>query len=261
MAREVTDFNGIIIYRQDYRERDLLVKMLTDKIGPAMFFVKGAKKRGFRLAADILPFTHGSYIGSLADDGLSFINVASETHQYRNIVADISKNAYATYILSLVDHAFPDGRSIGGWFGQVAAALERIDQGVDEQVVANVIEIQLLVMFGIAPNWDQCVVCGQDQGLLDFSEESGGMLCSRHWYLDPHRMHLDRRTVYFLQRLAHANLQKVRKISINPVTKRRIQAVIDTIYNDQVGLKLKSKHFIDEMHRWEQKMGNLSSKD
>ena len=60
MAREVTDFNGIIIYRQDYRERDLLVKMLTDKIGPAMFFVKGAKKRGFRLAADILPFTHGS---------------------------------------------------------------------------------------------------------------------------------------------------------------------------------------------------------
>ena len=142
MAREVTDFNGIIIYRQDYRERDLLVKMLTDKIGPAMFFVKGAKKRGFRLAADILPFTHGSYIGSLADDGLSFINVASETHQYRNIVADISKNAYATYILSLVDHAFPDGRNIGGWFGQVTAALERIDQGVDEQVVANIIEIQ-----------------------------------------------------------------------------------------------------------------------
>lgn len=87
------------------------------------------------------------------------------------------------------------------------------------------------------------------------------MLCSRHWYLDPRRLHLDLRTVYFLQRLAHANLQQVRKISINPVTKRRIQAVLDTIYNDQVGLKLKSKHFIDEMHRWEQKMGNLSTND
>lgn len=261
MAREVTDFNGIVISRQDYRERDLLVKMLTDKIGLAMFFVRGAKKRGFRLAADILPFTYGSYIGALANDGLSFINVASETHRYRNIVTDISKNAYATYILSLVDHAFPDGRSIGAWYDQIAAALERIDQGVDEQVVANIIAIQLLTMFGVAPNWDQCVVCGQDQGPLDFSERSGGMLCSRHWHLDPRRLHLDRRTVYFLQRLAHANLQKIHKININPVTKRRIQGVVDTIYDDQVGLKLKSKYFIDEMHRWEQKMGNLPSND
>mgnify|MGYP003559560444 CR=1 FL=1 len=43
MARVTTQFTGIIMYRQDYRERDLLVKMLTDKIGPAMFFVKNAK--------------------------------------------------------------------------------------------------------------------------------------------------------------------------------------------------------------------------
>ena len=45
MSRITTDFRGIIMFRRDYRERDLLVKILTDKIGPAMFFVKGAKKR------------------------------------------------------------------------------------------------------------------------------------------------------------------------------------------------------------------------
>ena len=101
MSRITTDFRGIIMLRRDYRERDLLVKILTDKIGPAMFFVKGAKKRGFRMAADILPFTHGEYIGSLTDNGLSFINTASDTSQYRSIATDISKNAYATYILAV----------------------------------------------------------------------------------------------------------------------------------------------------------------
>jgi DNA repair protein RecO (recombination protein O) len=261
VAREITDFRGIIISRQDYRERDLLVKILTDKIGPAMFFVRGAKKRGNRLAADILPFTHGTYIGALADDGLSFINTASETHQYRHIADDLARNAYATYILSLVDHAFPDHRRIGGWFDQVAAALERIDQGVDPQAVANVIAIQLLAMFGVAPNWDQCVICGRNQWPLDFSEQYGGMLCSQHWHLDPRRLHLDRRTIYFLQRLAHANLQKIQTIKINPVTMRHIQAVVDTLYDDQVGLRLKSKHFIDQMNRLEQKMGKISSND
>lgn len=261
MAHVTTQFTGIIMYRQDYRERDLLVKMLTDKLGPTMFFVRGAKKRGFKLGADLLPFTHGTYIGALASGELSFINAASETHQYQNIVSDISKNAYATYILSLVDSAFQDGKSIGGWFNQVAAALDLIDRGLDEQIITNVIEVQLLTAFGVAPEWNQCVVCGRNDLPLDFSEQYGGMLCQNHWHLDPHRLHLDRRTVYYLQQFATINLQRLNSIRINPQTKWRLQMTLDTIYDDQVGLNLKAKRFIRQMNRLEQKMGKLSTND
>lgn len=254
MSRITTDFRGIIMFRRDYRERDLLVKILTDKIGPAMFFVKGAKKRGFRMAADILPFTHGEYIGSLTDNGLSFINTASDTSQYRSIATDISKNAYATYILALVDSAFQGGQGIGGWFNQVAAALALINNGLDEQVIANVIETQLLVRFGVAPTWDRCVICGRDDLPLDFSEQYGGMLCRNHWHLDERRLHLDQRTVYYLQRFSTLNLQKLNSIKINPVTKRRLQFVMDSLYDNEVGLNLKSKQFIRQMGQWEEKL-------
>lgn len=254
MSRITTDFRGIIMFRRDYRERDLLVKILTDKIGPAMFFVKGAKKRGFRLAADILPFTHGEYIGSLTDNGLSFINTASDTSQYRSIASDISKNAYATYILALVDSAFQDGQGIGGWFNQVAAALDLINSGLDEQVIANVIETQLLVHFGVAPTWDRCVICGRDDLPLDFSEQYGGMLCRNHWHLDERRLHLDQRTVYYLQRFSTLNLQKLNSIKINSTTKRRLQFVLDSLYDNEVGLNLKSKKFIRQMGQWEEKL-------
>lgn len=261
MARETTDFRGIVIYRRDYRERDLLVKMLTDKAGPAMFYVRDGKKRGFRMASDLLPFTHGTYIGALADDGLSFINAASETHQYQQIAGDLSKNAYASYLLALVDHAFIDNRPLGGWFDQVAAALNLINRGQDEQVVTNVMETQLLTVFGVAPTWHQCVICGRADRPLDFSEQYGGMLCNQHWYLDAHRFHLDRRTVYYLQQFATLNLQRVNNIKINPLTKQRLQLTLDTLYNDQVGLRLKSKRFIQQMNRLEQKMGNLGKRD
>lgn len=254
MSRITTDFRGIIMFRRDYRERDLLVKILTDKIGPAMFFVKGAKKRGFRLAADILPFTHGEYIGSLTDNGLSFINTASDTSQYRSIASDISKNAYATYILALVDSAFQDGQGIGGWFNQVAAALDLINSGLDEQVIANVIETQLLVRFGVAPTWDRCVICGRDDLPLDFSEQYGGMLCRNHWHLDERRLHLDQRTVYYLQRFSTLNLQKLNSIKINSTTKRRLKFVLDSLYDNEVGLNLKSKKFIRQMGQWEEKL-------
>lgn len=254
MSRITTDFRGIIMFRRDYRERDLLVKILTDKIGPAMFFVKGAKKRGFRLAADILPFTHGEYIGSLTDNGLSFINTASDTSRYRSIASDISKNAYATYILALVDSAFQDGQGIGDWFNQVAAALDLINSGLDEQVIANVIETQLLVRFGVAPTWDRCVICGRDDLPLDFSEQYGGMLCRNHWHLDERRLHLDQRTVYYLQRFSTLNLQKLNSIKINSTTKRRLQFVLDSLYDNEVGLNLKSKKFIRQMGQWEEKL-------
>ena len=254
MSRITTDFRGIIMFRRDYRERDLLVKILTDKIGPAMFFVKGAKKRGFRLAADILPFTHGEYIGSLTDNGLSFINTASDTSQYRSIASDISKIAYATYILALVDSAFQDGQGIGDWFNQVAAALDLINSGLDEQVIANVIETQLLVRFGVAPTWDRCVICGRDDLPLDFSEQYGGMLCRNHWHLDERRLHLEQRTVYYLQRFSTLNLQKLNSIKINSTTKRRLQFVLDSLYDNEVGLNLKSKKFIRQMGQWEEKL-------
>lgn len=80
MARVNEPFEGVIMYRRDYRERDLLVKILTDRRGPLMFFVRGAKRKGFKLASDILPFTYGSYVGILADEGLSYIVSAQETH-------------------------------------------------------------------------------------------------------------------------------------------------------------------------------------
>lgn len=65
---KVTDFHGIIMYRKDYQERDLLVKMLTLEHGKKMFFVRGAKKRGFKLTGDILPFTYGHYVGDIREE-------------------------------------------------------------------------------------------------------------------------------------------------------------------------------------------------
>ena len=67
--------------------------------------------------------------------------------------------------------------------------------------------------------------------------------------------------MYYLQQFAQLNLQRVNNIKINPVTKLRLQTVLDTIYDDQVGLRLKSKRFIQQMHRLEQKMGNLTAGD
>ena len=104
--REIADFNGIVMLRKDYRERDMLVKILTDHFGKKMFFIRRARKRGFSLAAAILPFTHGTYIGNIRADGLSFINTAKNYRQWQSISQDITLNAYATYIYQQTGSSF-----------------------------------------------------------------------------------------------------------------------------------------------------------
>lgn len=253
-----TDFNAIVMYRRSYRERDLLVKMLTDKIGPAMFYVRGAKKRGFKMAADILPFTHGHYIGTLSSHSLCYIRSASETKQYMHIASDLDCSAYASYILNLIDTAFDEGVAMGSWFDQVAAGLEKINAGLDPQIISNVFEVQMLGRFGVQPNWHQCVVCGQTKPPLDFSERYGGVLCQRHWHLDPDRMHLDQRTIKYLQIFSTLNLQNLHSVSVGAVTKKRLAWVLDTLYDDEVGLNLKTKRFIKQMTKWQKQLQNNS---
>lgn len=260
MSRVNESFNGIVMSRRDYREHDLLVKILTDSMGPLMFLVRGAKRSRSKLAAAVLPFSYGQYVGMLDSQHLSYLVTVKEVHQFNQIGSDFDRNAYATYLLELIDRAFAEGQSIGAWYQQVARALELINDGRDPQIITNVLEVQLLGRFGVAPQWQHCVVCNRTTGPFDYSEAYGGLLCADHWELDPHRLHLGSKTVSYLQLFATLNLQQVDQVNVNSLVKRNLRWALDKIYNDQVGLALKSKHFIDSMNSWDHDLGGLLKK-
>lgn len=248
---KVTDFHGIIMYRKDYQERDLLVKMLTLEHGKKMFFVRGAKKRGFKLTGDILPFTYGHYVGDIREEGLSYVNASKTTEHFSHISEDIFKNAYATYIMSLLDFAFPDSEPIPEWYDKLQTGMGLIDQGLDAAVIANIFEVQLLPAFGVQPELRGCVICGESKPPLDYSESYGGLLCPRHYHMDPRRLHLDQRTVFYLRQFSVLDLATLNSITVKTETKKHLRRFLDQIYNDTVGVHPKSKRFIDQMNEWE----------
>ena len=49
------------------------------------------------------------------------------------------------------------------------------------------------------------------------------------------------------------SLDRLGSITVKEETKREIRTLIDLIYDESVGIKLKSKKFIDQMYTW----GNL----
>ncbi|CAM3054906.1 DNA repair protein RecO [Lactiplantibacillus plajomi] len=249
--RTISNFNGILLFRRDYRERDMLIKFLTAEYGKKMFFIRGARRRGFKMAAELLPFTMGEYVGDLRD-GLSYINSVKTVQYFENISQDIALNAYATYVMNLIDVAYPDNQPVGRWYQQLTSALQLIDQNVAPAIVANVVEIQLLAAFGVAPELRACTVCGRTDLPFDYSESYGGLLCQQHWHLDPHRLHASQAAIYYLRRFSVLDLAKVHSISVKPTTAQQLRRILDEIYNNSVGLRLKSKRFIDQMGSWYQ---------
>lgn len=249
-------FDGIIMYRRDYRERDLLVKILTRQAGKRMFMLKNAKRPSYPLAGDVLPFTLGQYEGKLNPKGLSFLDTAIQTTHFQNVTEDIVINAYFTYIIGLLDAAYEDGQPMERWFDMTVSALAKLDAGMDPQVIANMFAIQLLGAFGVQPELRTCVLCGRNDMQLDYSEKFNGLICARHWNDDEHRLELSAKAVFYIQQFSVVDLAKVNSINVGAETKADIQKFIDLLYENSVGIHIRAKRFLDQMAKWQNVLVN-----
>lgn len=246
----IVESKGLILFAKNHKEKDKLVKIFTESAGKQMFYVRGIHRKNNPLTAAILPYTKATYIGSFQTEGLSFLNAAKYITPFQQIQADIFKAGYATYLLNLADAAIEDHVYDPNLFHFLDQALTLIDEGKDVEIITNIFEIQLMQRFGVNLHFRDCVVCHQTTGKFDFSSAYSGILCDKHWELDPHRYHGDPRAIHFLRLFHQIEYSKIQSIALQIETKRAIRQVIDELYEEYVGINLKSKKFIDQLGTW-----------
>ncbi|WP_159565229.1 DNA repair protein RecO [Streptococcus halichoeri] len=239
---------GIVLFNRDYREDDKLVKMFTETEGKRMFFVKHAGKS--KAAALVQPLTRADFILKINDKGLSYIDDTGEVETYPKINSDIFKLSYASYLLALVDAALPDGEPDPALFVFLRKTLDLMESGLDYDILTNIFEIQLLDRFGIHLNFHECSVCHRVGLAFDFSHQFLGVLCPEHYHLDKRRHHLNPNVLYLLDQFHLMSIDHLTAINLNPSIKKQLRAFIDELYEDYVGLRLKSKTFIDQLDSW-----------
>ncbi|API89559.1 DNA repair protein RecO [Marinilactibacillus sp. 15R] len=245
------EVEGIVISVRKHRERDFLVKIFTDRYGKMMFFVRGTKNPNNKLKRAIQLFSHGTYIADIRDQGLSFLRDAKDIAPYSQVQLDIFKNAYATYACGLADAALVDRVPDFNLFTQLKEGLNLMDELEEPEVILNILEIRFLRYFGVMPELRGCVICGKTEGAFDYSSKFHGLLCPEHYFEDERRYHANPKAIHFIRLFSVISFDKIGTISISEQTKKDIRYVIDMLYEELVGLKLKSKRFIDHMHEWD----------
>lgn len=248
---QLEEVDGIVLYQRKHRERDFLVKIFTRRFGKLMFFVRGSKRQQGEIYQAIQPFTQATFIADIRNSGLSFLRGAKNIERPYELQTDIFKNAYATYICALADAALEDLTPYLPVYQLLEQALHLMAEGYDAEVIMNILEVKFLTVFGVGPNFQACSICQKTKGIFDYSDKFHGILCSDHFYEDTRRLHVDPKAVHLIRLYSVIDLNYIGEISIKKSTQKEIKRLIDHIYEQLVGLNLKSKRFIDNLYKWE----------
>ncbi|WEV44445.1 DNA repair protein RecO [Lactobacillus sp. ESL0684] len=248
MPRELKEVQGIIFKRQKYKEADLLAKIMTKELGIVTLIARGALKPKSKLGAATVNFSIGQYVIYTSGQGLSNLRTYKDVKQFSGIFADLTKNAYASFILDLVDHAFSEYQNLGKYYDLTLFALKKVDQGIDPEMISQVVQMQLLAAYGVEPELKHCVICGCQQGEFDYSIKLGGILCSKHFYRDNSRLHLTAKATAVLRTIGLVPFNRLGTIKVNRAIKQATRKAIDRIYQETIDLNLKSKKFLDEIN-------------
>lgn len=239
---------GLVLYNQNFREDDKLVKIFTEHSGKRMFFVKHISKS--RLTAGIQPLSFADFIVKINDSGLCYIDDIQHIRTFPKIQEDIFTLSYASYLISLADACLEDGIVDESLLAFLETLLELMEEGLDAEVLTNIFEIQILSRFGVSLNFHECLFCHRVGLPFDYSFRFSGVLCPEHYHKDSRRSHLDPNVLYLLDQFQTISFSELKTISLKSDIKQKLRVFIDQIYEEYVGIHLKSKKFIDELSNW-----------
>lgn len=241
-------WEGIVLKARAYGESNKIVTLMTREAGKVACMARGAKKPTSRLAGVTQPFMHGSYLVQRTS-GMGTMQQGEHYSSMRHIQTDIVATAYASYVVELVDKLVEEGGAEPFAFELLLQALQAIDEGYDPEAIALFVDWKMLPYAGVQPILHACAGCGAVDGEFAFSFTQGGFLCHRCFHLDRYIIRLSPTQLKLIRMFYTVSIDQVGKLELKAQTKQFIKKIVTTIYEEQTGIRLKSRSFIEQLER------------
>ncbi|MGO4541148.1 DNA repair protein RecO [Paenibacillus sp. 2TAB19] len=239
---------GIVIRSMDYGEGNKIVTLLTNTNGKAGVLIRGAKKVKSKHGSLAQPFTYGEFV-YFRTSGLGTLNHGEIIESHHLLREQLDKTAYAAYVVELTDRALQDDEVGNYHFEQLKACLSALEEGKDLQIVSHLYEMRMLDSAGYAPEFDQCVHCGNVVGPFRLSPYAGGVLCSRCTGKDPFAMPLSEGAYKLLKLFRRLDMRRLGQIQVRPETKAELKLCMRKLMDTHMSLQLKSRSFLDQLDK------------
>jgi DNA repair protein RecO (recombination protein O) len=236
--------NAIVLRTRNFGEADRVLVLFSEEMGKFEAVVKGARRQRSRFIGNTLAF---NYIKAMLLSGKSMdmLSQAELVRSFGKLREDLTKFAYASYWVELVDGFIPERQEAKEIFRFLLAAFIVLENTANPLVLNLAFEIRLLNYLGYQPQLDHCTGCGEDfQGEISFSASAGGVVCPacRSQYRD--LIPVGTAEIQAVEQLGSIDLRKLEQYQISPGSSKTIRKILREFIEARLEHPLKSQTFL-----------------
>jgi DNA repair protein RecO (recombination protein O) len=163
---------GIVLNQFDYRENDIIIKVLTKEMGVISFVVRGAKKAKSKNNSGCLQFSKSEFLFNYKENKNIF-SLKTVTLKKMYFDDDLINISLKSIFTEIIDRTY-DLENYFEYYDLLEFCLEHFNE--NKYLVSSLYLAKVLVLQGINPFVDGCVGCGSKQ-VLNISSSMGGFVC------------------------------------------------------------------------------------
>lgn len=243
--------DGIVLREMDYGETNKIVTLLTEELGKVSVIASGAKKPQSRLTAAAQPFVYAHWL-LFGGKGMLRASQADVIDSFRPIREDLHKTAYTAYIMELTDRFVEEKEPSQGLFLLLLYMLRHMSEGKDPAILSHIFEMKMLRVAGIEPDVSHCSHCRKEISQASrFSIRMAGPLCESCHGADPQGISIKPSVYQLLRLFQYVDVRRIGTISVQEEGKRQLALLFRQYFDEYTGVTLKSRHFIEQMNRYQ----------
>ncbi len=173
------EVSGIILKQSDYKEADSILTVLTKEYGKISFVARGTKKMTSHNRSAVFPYTVGLFAFDYRQNKTMFSLKTARTQKfYRQLHENIERAAAASLLADMADAMTMERNDCRKEYSLLEKAYDLLNDGAHIHTVCSLFLVEMMDLFGILPEADGCVKCG-NHIVYTISAKDGGFLCKK----------------------------------------------------------------------------------
>lgn len=245
---------GMVLSAVPVGEYDKRIILLTRERGKISAFARGARRPNSQMMAASSPFSFGQFEAYEGRNSYTVVK-ADISNYFRDLAGDLEAAYYGFYFMELTDYYARENADEIHMLKLLYQSLRALEnKNLDNRLVRRIFELKTLVVNGEYPNVFSCLNCQKEQELHWFHVKSGGTLC-RDCGSHLHAVYLDDSTLYTLQYIITASVEKLYTFTVSGEVLRKLEQVLGEYMQVYIDRKFNSLQVLEENQGFAAGMG------
>lgn len=235
---------AILLAVRDFGTADRMVTLLSKDYGKLKAIAYGARRTKSSLTGSVQPFTYVS-ASLFPGKGLDTLKQCEIKESFYYLTQDIVLMAYAGFIAEITDALLPEKEAHPDVFQLLLQAL-RIIKVRNPRITALAFAWKMLRYAGYAPQYQNCVVCGNSfEYPVHFSFSDGGVCCDKCRKNED--VLVQEATIVFLKQLINLDFEKPVSFTVSGASLMEMENLLVKYLLYYIEKPLKSLRFIQQV--------------